>query len=925
MDHSTLRTTPLESFPPPDQWDDWQELDAKAWPRRVTKNYSLVPTICFNCEAACGLVAYVDKADGKIRKLEGNPYHPGSRGRNCAKGPATLNQVHDPDRVRYPMKRVGPRGSGKFERVSWDEVLDTLAGRIRKAILEDRKTEVMYHVGRPGHDGYVERVLQSWGVDGHNSHTNVCSAAARLGYTLWSGYDRPSPDYENAKFTLLISAHLETGHYFNPHAQRIIDGKMKGGKLAVCDIRLSNTASMADYWLPPRPGTEAMMLLGFAHVMLREDLVDWDFVRDWVDWVSYQEAKGRTVTSRADFDQFKIDLAADYADATPDKVAEICGLDAAMIEEIGREIGKAGSGFSSHVWRNAAAGNEGGWAVARTLQFVSVLAGAVSTIGGTAPSATNKFVPATHSKPRPQDVWSELLYPTEYPLAHHELSFCLPHLIKSGRGVIDTYFTRVYNPVWTNPDGAMWIDVLQDESLVGCHAALTPTWNETSRWADFVLPMGHATERHDLMSQETHAATWIGFRQPVARVLAQREGKEFTWTWEVNPDEVWEEDEFWIALSWKIDPDGELGIREHFESPYRPGERITIDEYYGWIFENSVPGLPEAAEKEGLSPLEYMRRHGCFTVQEEVYKTHETELPSGEYEVDELRGTVAQDGEIVGVYAGGKARRGFHTLSKKLELYSQTMTDWGWPELSVPVYVPSHIDESKLDRAAGEMALVPTFRLPTLIHTRSANSKWLTELSNTNPVWIHPTDAERIGVKMGELVRVTTRIGHYVNAVWVTEGVRPGVIACSHHLGRWVVKGDHVGGNRWQMPDVDLQKVSDTAYLMRRTSDIRAFQSGDKESSKVWWTSGGVHQNMTFPAQPDPVSGMHCWHQKVTVTAAEPGDRYGDVYVDTSKSMAVFEEWLGRTRSASDHGPEGLRRPLHLKRVCRPTDDAFRI
>ncbi|MFN8823520.1 MAG: molybdopterin-dependent oxidoreductase, partial [Planctomycetota bacterium] len=193
MDHSTLRTTPLENFPPPSRWDDWEELDAKAWPNRVTRKFSLVPTICFNCEAACGLVAYVDQQDGKIRKVEGNPYHPGSRGRNCAKGPATINQIHDSERILYPLKRVGPRGSGKFERVSWDEVLQTLGARIKKAIVEGRKTEVMYHVGRPGHDGYVERVLQAWGVDGHNSHTNVCSAAARLGSPLWSGYDRPSP------------------------------------------------------------------------------------------------------------------------------------------------------------------------------------------------------------------------------------------------------------------------------------------------------------------------------------------------------------------------------------------------------------------------------------------------------------------------------------------------------------------------------------------------------------------------------------------------------------------------------------------------------------------------------------------------------------------------------------------------------------
>ncbi|MGE3171348.1 MAG: molybdopterin dinucleotide binding domain-containing protein [Planctomycetota bacterium] len=924
MDPKTLRTTPLESFPPPDRWDDWTEHDARAWPRREPRRYALVPTICFNCEAACGLVAYVDKQDGRIQKVEGNPYHPGSRGRNCAKGPATINQVHDPDRVLYPMKRSGPRGSGRFERTTWDEVLDTLAARIRAAITQDRLTEVVYHVGRPGHDGYVERVLQAWGVDGHNSHTNVCSAAARLGYALWSGHDRPSPDYENAAFTLLISAHLETGHYFNPHAQRIIDGKMKGGKLAVCDVRLSNTASMADWWLAPRPGTEAMMLLGFAHVLLEEDLVDWDFVRDWVDWRSYQRWKERPV----EFEAFQGGLRQDYAFAHPEHVADVCGLEPATIAQIGREIGKAGARFASHVWRNTAAGNEGGWAVARNLQFVSVLVGAVGSLGGTNPAGANKFVPAPFSRPRPQQVWSELLYPRQWPLAHHEMSFLMPHLLKRGLGRIDTYFTRVYNPVWTNPDGVVWIEALQDEALVGCHAVLSPTWNETSRWADYVLPMGLATERHDLMSQETHAATWIGFRQPVHRVLAERAGRHVEWTWETNPGEVWEEDEFWIALSWRVDPDGALGIRQHFESPYRPGQRITIAEYYRWIFENSVPGLPEAAAAEGLLPLDYMRRHGCFLVQDQIYRTHEAPL-QGAFDADHDEGVCRRDGKVVGVLAGAgadrKACQGFPTPSRKLELYSSTMTDWGWPEYAAPCYIESHVDERQLDRAAGEMVLVSTFRLPTLIHTRSANSKWLSELSNTNPVWIHPQDARRLGVDTGDLVRVQSRIGWYVNAAWVTEGMRPGVVACSHHMGRWQVAGDQRQQNRWQLHDVDFREVEPGRYLLRRTAPVRPFASDDKDSAKVWWHSGGVHQNFIFPVQPDPVSGMHCWHQRVTVQKAEPGDRYGDVFVDTGKSMEVFDEWLEKARPADRHGPGELRRPLHLKRVCRPTDAAFRL
>ena len=186
----------LNRYPPVERWGDWEEYDSKAWPKRVPRRYSLIPTICFNCEAGCGLLAYVDKQTLKIQKFEGNPEHPGSRGRNCAKGPATLNQVQDPERILYPLKRVGKRGEGKWERVTWDEALDDIAGRIRSALVEGRQKEIMYHLGRPGHElVYLQRVFHAWGIDGHNSHTNVCSASARAGYAFWHGFDRPSPDH----------------------------------------------------------------------------------------------------------------------------------------------------------------------------------------------------------------------------------------------------------------------------------------------------------------------------------------------------------------------------------------------------------------------------------------------------------------------------------------------------------------------------------------------------------------------------------------------------------------------------------------------------------------------------------------------------------------------------------------------------------
>ena len=273
----------MSQYPPPEMWDDWVEWDGAKWPQRIPRRYTLVPTICFNCESGCGLLAYVDKTTFEVRKFEGNPAHPGSRGRNCAKGPATHNQTYDPERILYPLKRVGARGEGKWKRISWDQALDEIALKMRES-RQRRRDGIMYHVGRPGEDHYTNRCITAWGVDGHNSHTNICSSGARAGYFFWAAGDRPSPDHANARAILLISSHLETGHYFNPHAQRIIGAKECGAKIAVVDTRLSNTSTHADRWISPWPGTEAAFLLAIARQLIEWDAIDRDFIRRWVNW-----------------------------------------------------------------------------------------------------------------------------------------------------------------------------------------------------------------------------------------------------------------------------------------------------------------------------------------------------------------------------------------------------------------------------------------------------------------------------------------------------------------------------------------------------------------------------------------------------------------------------------------------------------------
>ena len=154
----------------------------------------------------------------------------------------------------------------------------------------------------------------------------------------------------------------------------------------------------------------------------------------------------------------------------------------------------------------------------------------------------------------------------------------------------------------------------------------------------------------------------------------------------------------------------------------------------------------------------------------------------------------------------GVARRGFPTPSGRLEFWSSTLAGWGWPEHALPGYIRSHVHPSSLD--ADQVVLLSTFRLPTQIHTRSANAKWLDELAHTNPVWIHPRDAARFGIaRTGDLVRVSTEIGYFVAKAWLTEGIRPGVVACSHHMGRWRLDGGPRGAGG-MMATVGLEPVS---------------------------------------------------------------------------------------------------------------------
>ena len=414
-------------------------------------------------------------------------------------------------------------------------------------------------------------------------------------------------------------------------------------------------------------------------------------------------------------------------------------------------------------------------------------------------------------------------------------------------------------------------------------------------------------------------------------------------THEANPGEVWEENEFWIDLSWRIDPDGDLGIRAHFESIERPGEPIGVDEYYQHLFTHSIPGLPAAAAAEGVSaagvhapprrlrhPRRPARRARAGRPRRRARPAPSAtttactacpEPPAATTDLAEIEGHMPFIGDgSLGVDVDGTPRVGFPTPSRKLELYSPTLAEWGWPEYATPTWIRSHVHWEDLDLDGAERILIPTFRLPTLIHTRSGNAKWLNEISHRHPLWIHP-QRRRAARHRGRRARPD----HHPHRVLRDRDV-------AH-------RGHPAGGGRLLPPHGSLAprraaratSAGPQAWPTSTTTapdGICAFVtewSRSPATTPIRRGSGGPTPacTRTSRSRPSPTRSRGCTAgcSESPSHRPQPGDRHGDVHVDTAESMAAYEEWLRMTRPGP--GPGNLRRPLWFARPVKPAATAY--
>jgi len=235
-------------------------------------------TTCYMCACRCGI--QVTLKEGRVRFIQGNPNHPVNQGVLCAKGSAGIMKQYSPAKLKQPLRRKPgtERGAGEFEAISWDEALDVLTQRLAHLRATDPK-KLAFFTGRDQMQALTGLWAQQFGTPNWSAHGGFCSvnmAAAGLysiGYSFW---EFGAPDWDRAKYFLLWG--VAEDHASNPIKIGLDKLKRNGAKFVSVNPVRTGYSAIADEWLPVRPGTDGLLALSMVHVLLKNELFDWEFL-----------------------------------------------------------------------------------------------------------------------------------------------------------------------------------------------------------------------------------------------------------------------------------------------------------------------------------------------------------------------------------------------------------------------------------------------------------------------------------------------------------------------------------------------------------------------------------------------------------------------------------------------------------------------
>lgn len=813
------------------------EEEAKVAPRKVNdyRKAQKVTGVCLNCSTVCGIVGYV--IDGKLVKVAGNPEDPNNGKHLCAKGQSGQTIGSYPERLLYPLRRVGARGEGLWKRISWEEAYTEMATRIKPCIDEGHPEHVALHVGRSRIGDIIGRFMAAIGSPVQLNHRALCSLNKRAAnYATIGDSDWESVDAERTKYILNFGANFYEAHQGHIHfLKRVIRGRCdNGAKLVTFDVRLSNTAGRSDEWFAPFPGTEGAIALAMGHVILKNNQIDTAFLEQWTNY------------SIAQLREF-------YESYTPEWASKLSGMPAKEIERIALEFATCRPHCAAFTNRGSHA-HYNGFNNDRAVVILNALVGSIGKPGGYlyGPGGVDKTkFPEPDPVPPAVKIRTDLEDPPEYPLANFWQKMRVGQIVysylKQKRAQLKVYISYTLASPLTWPEGrSLTVDVLKDENLIPFHICSDIVYSEMAHYSDLILPDATYLERWGLDTRNSYEfQPYITLRQPLTK----------------PPGECVSFADTLIELGKRLGPN----VAQYFNFQ-------NHEEYVRLQCRNMAP-------KNDLSGFDYLKKYGALvdTTAPKYYESYHQALSQAHLEgsrTDEKTGIIFKMNpklnkeEAIGIMKGGKAVRGFKTPSRHFEILSATVQQnaakINIADTGLPHYVPIPAHENLPD----DRLILTTFKWNVHTQGRTAPQKFLSEIVHDNPVWINSATAKKLGIQTGDTIEITTFrpkglthqatgevIGSTRIRAFVTEGIHPRVIAVSNSL------GNTFGGRaataekkpRPKGPGYDETVLEEDADL----------------SEHLWWDQksggkgAGFNVNEILPIQPTPITGMQAWFDTV--------------------------------------------------------------
>ena len=670
----------------------------------------VVKSTCELCFEGCGVLIHMI-GDRPVR-VTGDPNDPVSRGAICIKGVNSLEYIDHPQRLKHPLRRVGLRGEGKWQRISWDEALDDIAGRLAELKAKYGAESVAFmRGGAKGYqDVYSVRFANTFGSPNTSSMAAVCFTC-RFNASLMTYGALMLPDYEYPPALILMWA-VNTHNTAAGEWKRTTEALAKGSKVVVIDPWQSEPAKEAQIWVKPRPGTDLALALGMTNVIINENLYDKDFVEQWT--VGFDKLREHIQTY------------------TPEKVAEITWVPAETIRRAARTYATMkpacivlGNGIDNNINNfqtsraiailRAVTGNLGRpgtdveWSPSGVLDPSSLDACGVMPpeVRNRRLNAKDGFLP-TMLYSLPQSILAAILTGEPYP--------------------IKAVFAQGTNLLNSLPDANTVHKALGKlDYLVVTDLFMTPT----AELADIVLPATCYLERD---------AVHEGEYMPAANVV-----QKVAQTGECRSDY-----EIFAGLARR------MGFGRYFDKT----EKEILD---------------SILEPSGLT-FEEFRSVGWVSGSKQ-YRRHE--------------------------------RAGFDTPSKKVELFSSRLAEWGFDPM--PVYhEPPESPVSAPELAKRYPFVLTSHKLPSFQHSQGRMIQGLRRAHPDPTVHIQTDTARKLGISEGDWVYIETERGRIKQRANLVPSIDPRVIIAEH--GWWFPEKDATTLHGWAESNLNVLTYSGSQW-----------------------------------------------------------------------------------------------------------------